>query len=499
MLRVVNIIAILLCVFAQVCIAPSVIAEPVTVPTPVVMPPSPLMITGYQASLDGLDLVQIYNDSDDLVVLDGMRLNYSKKNDTATIISISLNGFLKPNSHLIIAANDVLLASQSVAFRFMPSGWTPKAVWIESSAYAPVTIPSDVKADGLIYKRSRTTTGYSTAASALSSPLAGNTIEADSLYTAPPTPALQIVEISARSKACSPFDIDVSCSDFIKLKMLPGFDIGDMSNYRVRTGDNPSISNTFLLENAMQLGDYLLVNQRDDMEPISLTNSGGYIWLEDVFGIERYKDTLVEYADAGSEAYIDQSWALNEQTGVWQWAVPSPLGVNTFPVVVPSPVETLDSCPAGKYRNPETNRCRSIEEAVSELAACEEGKERSPVTNRCRSIITTASAILAPCEPGEQRNPLTNRCRQVLSANQTLAPCDVGEERNPETNRCRKSLAAVNGKLASVEDVRSPLKTTSPPWLLIGAAALLAIGYAIYEWRQEVAAGFNRIYTHLRG
>jgi hypothetical protein len=494
MLRVVNSLVVVLYIVMQLCATALVHAEPTTVPTSPVLQTSPLIITAYQASIDGLDLVQIYNDSDELVPLDGMNVRYSKKNDTGTIMSIPISGYMKPASHIIVAANDVLTTSQAVSFRFTPSGWTPKAVWIEALRFTSVTIPTDVKTDGLVYKRGRTTTGYSTAVSALNSALVGNTIEADLLYTVPPSPALQIVEVSARAKTCSPFEIDPTCSDFIKLKMMPGFTIADTGKYRVRTGNDPSISNSFSLENVVQYGDYLLLNQRDDADHISLTNSGGYVWLEDIFGIQRYEETLVEYADAGSETFLNQSWAFNDQNDAWQWAVPSPTGPNTFPeVTVISPVVTLSDCPAGKYRNPETNRCRTIEEAVNALAACEEGKERNPATNRCRSIITTAVATLTPCDTGQERNPLTNRCRKSVLAASSLAPCDDGEERNSDTNRCRKVLAAANGKLAAVEDVKSPMKATSPPWLLVGAAVLLVIGYAVYEWRQELLIQVRKV------
>lgn len=493
MLRVVKILVVFAVVMSQLLTATFVAAEPVTVPSEPQLPTSPLIITAYQASVDGLDLVQIYNDSDELVSLDGMSLRYSNKLDLTITAIFPLSGLMKPNSHILITTTDVLVGNNRVAMRFMPSGWPPKAVWIDSALSAHVTIPTDVKTDGFIYKRSKTTTGYSTAASALNTVLSGNVIEADLLYLIPQSPEVKIVEILARAKTCSPFDTDITCNDYIKLQMLPGFDPASKDAYRLRTGGSESITNSFDLANASVHGGFLLVIQRNDGDPLSLTNGGGYIWLEDIFGLTRYDETLVKYEDAGSETYTNQSWALHNPTDVWQWGIPSPLGQNTFPTAIPEVVESLANCPVGKYRNPETNRCRSIEEAVSELASCEEGKERNPVTNRCRSIITTAAANLTSCGPGQERSPLTNRCRQVLAASQSLAPCDEDQERNPETNRCRKVATSASNNLASVEDVRSPTKPTSPPWLLIGAALLFAVGYAIYEWRQEASLFISKI------
>jgi hypothetical protein len=477
---------------------PLVRAEPVLVPTTPTLQPSPLIITAYQAGTDGLNLVQLYNDSDELVLLDGMQLKYSRKSDPSTIESVPLSGRMLPNSHVLIAAVDVLIGNGQVQLRFTPTMWEPKAIWVDSTGYAPVTVPTDIKTDNVIYKRNRTTTGYSTAASALNGALAGDSLEADLLYELPPEPQIEVVEVFARPKTCAPFNIDPVCSDYIKLRMKNGFVANDISKYRVRTGGDESITTSFSLENATINGDYLLLRLRDDGNTISLTNSGGYIWLEDIFGVTSYENTLVKYADAGSEAYIDQSWGLNDQSSKWQWATPNPLGPNIFPVsVVSEPITVLSDCPAGKYRNPETNRCRSIEEAVNALASCDEGKERNPITNRCRSIITTAASTLTPCDTGQERNPLTNRCRNVLAAATSLIPCDEGEERNTETNRCRKSLSSSGSTLPSVKDVKSDTKATAHKWWLAIVAVLLAAGYAVYEWRQEVTQFLHKLPTPL--
>ena len=488
MLRVVNYIAAVVLVILSLAPLEQVSAELTPVPTSPVSPSSALMITAYQAASDGLNLVQLYNGSDDLLTLDGMQLRYSRKSNPAITESIPLSGRMLPNSHILAAAVDVLTSNNRVSFRFAPSGWEPKTLWIESPNFLTVTIPTDLKTDDVVYKRSRTTTGYSTAVSALNTPLSTGSIEADHLYDVPPEPLVEIVEVLARSKSCSPFEASPTCSDYIKLRMKAGFDASDIGRYRVRTGTSESVTNTFSLLNATVHDNYLLLNLRDDGDVLSLTNSGGYVWLEDIFGVTRYGNTLISYADAGSEKYVDQSWALNDQTGIWTWAIPSPIDANNFPIITNEPeiVSTPAVCPAGKYRNPETNRCRSIEDAVSELAACEEGKERNPATNRCRSIITTAAATLVSSEPGEERNILTNRCRRIAAASQALAACGENQERNPETNRCRKVSSASPNTLAAVTDVQSPIKESSKKWIIAAVVLVAVIGYAVYEWRQDI-------------
>ncbi|HEU4966300.1 MAG TPA: hypothetical protein VFT53_02355, partial [Candidatus Saccharimonadales bacterium] len=120
------------------------------------------------------------------------------------------------------------------------------------------------------------------------------------------------------------------------------------------------------------------------------------------------------------------------------------------------------------------------------LAPCDPGQERNPATNRCRSIASTAAEIFTPCKPGEERNPATNRCRAVLAASTTLEPCPAGQTRNPETNRCCKD------QIAAIADVRDVAAATSPPlklplqWFIAAGVAIVALGYALYEWRQDI-------------
>jgi hypothetical protein len=72
-----------------------------------------------------------------------------------------------------------------------------------------------------------------------------------------------------------------------------------------------------------------------------------------------------------------------------------------------------------------------------QYADCGEGRYRNPETNRCKKVETEAAKTLTPCAVGYERNPETNRCKKVAVAS-GLVPCAEGYERNPETNRCRK-------------------------------------------------------------
>lgn len=304
-------------------------------------------------------------------------------------------------------------------------------------------------------------------------------------------PSVQIVEILASHATCAPNDISLVCGDYVKF-YNPSDAAVDLSSFRLRSDSGTSLSgNAFSLPYIIPAKSYMTISTRDDGDPISLTNDGGYVWLEDAEGVKRFDETIISYPDASSTTKVGWSWAL-DRDNIWKWtSTPQPDEANliTLPSSVQGTSTELAECPAGKYRNPDTNRCRNIEEAIATLTACEEGKERNPLTNRCRNVATLATAVLAPCDEGQERNPATNRCRQIASAESSLKPCDEGYERNSETNRCRKMISSLAGSITD-----PPAETnSSPTWYWLGGAVLLgAVGYGVYEWRTEIARAFRR-------
>lgn len=195
--------------------------------------------------------------------------------------------------------------------------------------------------------------------------------------------------------------------------------------------------------------------------------------------------------DAGLSDGI--SWARNGDS--WnRSSQPTPGASNIF--VSPPPDEadegvvlasTTSSCPEGKERNPATGRCRAIE-SLSEPVPCKPGQTRNPETNRCRTV--TVATGLTPCKPDQERNPDTNRCRSIAVAATGPQPCGEGQERNPETNRCRKSQAAAT--LPKVEDVATPASAVRSKLWIGGVVAAAVVGYAVYEWRQDILQAASR-------
>jgi hypothetical protein len=312
----------------------------------------------------------------------------------------------------------------------------------------------------------------------------------------------------------------LSCEGIIISELLPnpaGADVGKeyielynptdevipLDDCSLQTSAN---SKLFLFESIeMQPGEYRAYY--DNQTGLILTNaSGGRVWLLTNDATELQQ---IQYpANMGD----DEAWALLGST----WQTTYTLTPNKSNVLL-----TTRPCPTGQQRNTETNRCQNLTAATGPLTPCKEGQERNLVTNRCRSVLTAASVLkpcaanqvrnpltnrckatagtagsLAPCKPGQTRNPETNRCKAVKAAS-TLTPCKSGQERNPQTNRCRKiagSSITGNG-LSDVKDVVAGQKESTVGWWLAGLAALLAIGYGMYEWRQDIG-GFLR---NLRG
>lgn len=152
------------------------------------------------------------------------------------------------------------------------------------------------------------------------------------------------------------------------------------------------------------------------------------------------------------------------------------------------------SCEDGYYRSEETGRCRKVE-TTSGLTPCKEGQYRSEETNRCRSIAAAAST-LKPCADDQFRNPATNRCKKIASADDVaLADCGEGRERNPATNRCRNIPAS---SVPEADFAVEPINQSSGElwgwWALAGVGAV-ALGYAVWEWRPEIASAWRKVAT----
>lgn len=207
---------------------------------------------------------------------------------------------------------------------------------------------------------------------------------------------------------------------------------------------------------------------------LQLSNSGGTVSL--ITASQTLSTTYPNSTD-------DQAWVYGN--GLWYSAnVPTPdfanYPVDTEPAVV---ISETEACPEGKYRNPDTNRCKNIE--VTTATACALGYSRNPTTGRCNKVATPAAATV--CQKGYEKNPTTNHCRKTPTP-AAAKTCPAGQQRNTETNRCRKVLATTK-KI----DSNGPLATITHNYRVIVAVLTLCIGYAIYEYRHDLSNLWARL------
>lgn len=503
------------------------------------LPPHKLQVSGYHYSYDEskktnyIDYIQLYNDSDDVVKLSEWAIYLNEVDDDYELYFSpqKIDGYIAPGDHVVLSARNVVGGSSYIvddieltdpqSFRIIivpPSRLQLRAVPTEIS-------PAKKYESKNHWTRSRTMTGYGSTFVPVDEYMMENgkniqdfPIYDNGLYQLPAQPKMRIVEVYPNASDCEVFDKSVLCGDYVKLRLNGDENIED---YVLRSGSNMSrtASTTFYLEDAVLSKDkqYAVVNTRQDGQNISLTNTSGDVWLEDLYGLRVYPETYIQYTEGGTSR---QGWSYAQFSDEWRWTyTPRPFQNNEFMMSPPEPV-VLKPCPAGQYRNPETNRCRTIEDAVNALAACDEGYERNPVTNRCRKIPVptvlppcdegyernpltnrcrkiqaSSTSSLVPCKEGQERNPLTNRCRSIASAVAELLPCDEGYERNPATNRCRKVKGVATD--IPVSNASAGGSTQNTP--VLDPYALSAIGvsgvfaYGLYEWRTEIVERSRRL------
>ncbi len=197
-----------------------------------------------------------------------------------------------------------------------------------------------------------------------------------------------------------------------------------------------------------------------------------------------------DLSDDEAWAYIGSSWQLTTTP------TPSKANVATATVTTANTKnEALEPCPEGKFRNPETNRCKNIE-TDDGLKPCEPGQVRNPETNRCRKLDADGLTSLKPCSPGQERNPATNRCRKVATSSSSLKACEPGQERNPETNRCRKVAGASTASTSSKEQAQNNAQPVG--YAIFGLLAVAGLGYGAYEYRQEIGNFFSGLRLKLK-
>jgi len=460
-----------------ICLLIASNAEAITISQPPVdaRTDSPVIITGY--GIDGAHLlyVQLFNSSDAVVDVTNWAVQATFSN--ATTVSIAtLHGLMKPGGYLIVADTNTMTAPDVGYVQTMPS----EAVAVNtlkltpSSLYLPQATTTKADATHPYWRRniSSSTENYLSTFSSFT-PDAQFVLYGNGFYDYPTTVALQVAEVVANPRNCSPLETMGDCADYVKF-YNPSTTPVDLSQFRMRIGylgQSVSSSNTFSLQGVVQPGHYAVISKSADDRPVSLTNGGGFVWLEDMYGVKLYQSTVFEYPDASLDSKKGQAWAYDVTDGAWKWTVqPTPLdSPSVFPVPIPQKKITIASsltpCKEGQYRSEETNRCRSLG-SVTAVAPCDDDEERNLATNRCRKIATAASQDVTPCKEGQERNPTTHRCRNMTSG----APSDAAFAINAAQDTGKAFIG----------------------WWALGGVGIVALGYGVWEWRQEAMMAIRK-------
>lgn len=279
--------------------------------------------------------------------------------------------------------------------------------------------------------------------------------------------------------------------EFIEL-FNPNDEIVSLSDYELFVGLHYENSYYFPDGAAIEPHGYSSFTNTDI--PFTLLNSSSRVALTLRNG------SIINETPAYTNPKDGQSWAnIHDE---WQYTnqpTPSATNLATDDSIIESGATLVafsQPCAENQYRSPDTNRCRLIaSSSVTGLVTpCKEGQYRSEETNRCRAVASDVKTV-TPCKEGEERNLETNRCRKIVVA-VTATPCKAGQERNPDTNRCRTIV-----KMPSAEYGVLGAETKSGGawyvWAAVGGVLLLALGYAVWEWHDEMGKFFRKRYMSM--
>jgi hypothetical protein len=467
-----------------VILSPSSLVSALEAGTPPADYYSPVFITAFQTSVTtppttAVDAVELYNGTDEPVNVRGWTIKAFAGDESVCSINVASDDvYIPPEGYVVLAAAG-LFGNANVREFPAPCGRQDSVInrlELTSPARLEETI-RDLPTGGFV-RKGLTTTYRDEDDDFLDnfSPITSRpnaTLYVGEWYQPAAATAMQISEILPRARSCSPLATAPDCHDYVKLYNPTAGPI-NLTGLRLRIGyqgQNVTTSNAIVLAGTLGAGRYGIIDTKADGAPLAVTDGGGWVWFEDTYGIKRYDGTVVSYPSASSITKIGWAWAYNETSGNWQWtSTPTPYD---RPSVFTQPAQdssagtsssTLVPCRADQYRNPATNRCKLRAAAASGLQPCAANQFRNPATNRCKSLASTAST-LKPCAANQERNPATNRCRTKA----VLAAADFPVKNVPE------------GKQAAVG------------WWAFGGAAVLAAGYAGWEWRREVLRGVLKV------
>jgi hypothetical protein len=476
---------------------------------------SPVFISAFQNSPQSLqntklDVIELYNPTDRPVNMNGWAIRaYSDANLICNIAVAVDDVYIPPDQYVVIAETGVFSDPNVVGFDGVCGA--DNSVIDKLELVSPQRIEetiNEVIAGGFA-RKGLTSTYRDEDDDFLDNFVAINTarnpavVYAGKWYQPTETTYLQISEILARARTCSPLEVALDCGDYVKLYNPTTSQIL-LDGLRLRIGyqsQNTTASNAIILSGSLPAGSYGLINKKANGDQLSITDGGGWIWFEDTYGLKIYDQTLVQYPSAGSISKLGWAWAYDEKSGEWKWTS-KPIPYNqpsefVLPVADEpgkGSVSNLTPCQDNQFRNPLTNRCKLLASASNTLTPCASNQVRNPITNRCRLVSATTSTLKA-CASNQIRNSETNRCKLIASTASSLKPCAENQQRNPETNRCRKIASNTIPEVGfAVKPTSEHAQNESPlGWLSFAVVASLAMGYGAWEWRSEISSVYRKV------
>lgn len=491
---------------ALICSFSLLVANPVSaltaVPPSPLLPQSPLLVTAYSVTPQGAPLyLELYNDGDTPLRASDWSLVFEWSAKTTTALAsprqtATLSGdtsqYIAPGGYVLVGFGTAVAGAlaQHPQLAVNPDNYLNK-FRLEHPQYrayertfAATTVQTPMRLN-------QGTSGYTTTYAAE----ARTELWQTPWYVPQTATPVRVVELLPNSLGCQPFDTALTCSDYVKVHNTSTGTL-DLAGLRLRTGtigQNATSSNTMLLGGTLAPGGY-------GVFPMSLTNSGGWVWLEDSYGVMQYQDTTVGYGDASSKK--GQAWAQDAATGQWRWTrYPTPYDTpNRF-----TDGQPINSCSALRLSEIGANVSRQFIELYNiaaepvSLKGCQLQTNRSTETSYVFGEQMLApgefATIYIPDTPlsltktttgtvyllsSDSQTEVDARSYENLSENTSYAlvdgvwqqtfvmtpgaanvyepyvPCQAGYERNVETGRCNKIAVASTPTPCDIDEYRSP-------------------------------------------
>ncbi len=456
-------------------------------PPPESLPDSPLLISAYatQARRDATQqeligsapvYLELYNTSEAPVAMTDWLVTVGMTDHRTIKIKLDSDKYMAPHQYSVVSFNGAVAgANFEISWQADRDGAFVSDYGVSKQGYAAFTTSlTQPSAVGNRQKELNTTsTGYTTTGRYHDDVRAS--IYQQPLYKPRMQFPLAPIEILANAQHCPPTDQRLLCGDYVKF-YNPTEQPINFTGTRLRLGyqgQRLSTANTIPLDGNLAPGDYMIVRYDAQGEPLTITNTGGYVWLEDSYGLVTYPNTITQYSNATSATHSGQSWAYDAVTQQWGWAVPQPLAHNQLipsqPTIAAASNSSLKPCRPDQYRNPSTHRCRK------------------------RSTTTTPK----PCRANQFRNPASGRCKLLASlTGTTYKPCRPGWRRNAQTHRCRKIKAASTDVQGYAIQKVPPDSSSFLSWWLASGIGALVTGRLVWEWRHELSQWVRKL-VHL--